>query len=242
MSVYKALNTWLLLKLVSRRSYSKMWKDRGESREHEVTEAGRDVCIDDVFRAAAALREERRREKATGRMKERCVRNWTRTRVDHRELIPTSVCVTLLAHGSYLTALCLRPRDHDSCIIYLKAWWKIVLTSRARPGKAFVRHALGCCYCRCRLHRKWLPSPRYVRGCVGLVRVAVRLRPLLGPYPVLMALPVRSLGTYQRRRLAWYERATYKRMIQSQSALYSVRWRSRYINQKLNDYKRKKFS
>lgn len=175
MSVYKALNTWLLLKLVSRRSYSKMWKDRGESREHEVTEAGRDVCIDDVFRAAAALREERGREKATGRMKERCVRNWTRTRVDHRELIPTSVCVTLLAHGSYLTALCLRPRGHDSCIIYLKARWKIVLTSRARPGKAFVRHALGCCYCRCRLHRKWLPSPRYVRGCAGLVRVAVRL-------------------------------------------------------------------
>lgn len=90
------------------------------------------------------------------------------------------------SHGSYLTALCLRSRGHDSCIIYLKARWKIVLTSRARPGKAFVRHALDCCYCRCCLHRnyrKWLPSPRYV--CEGALDWSELqsdwLRPLLEP-------------------------------------------------------------
>lgn len=115
---------------------------------------------------------------------------------------------------------CLRSRDHDSCIIYLKARWKIVLTSKARPGKAFVRHALGCCYCRCCLHRnyrKWLPSPRYV--CEGALDWSELqsdwLRPLLEPFPVLMALPdrcLRDLQSTKSRIFIWYESQRFKNM------------------------------
>lgn len=39
---------------------------KGESREHEVTEAGRDFCID-VFRAAAALREKSGKKEQNGK-------------------------------------------------------------------------------------------------------------------------------------------------------------------------------
>lgn len=44
---------------------------------------------------------------------------------------------------------------------------------KGQAGKGVCPPRTRCCYCRCRLHRKWLPSPRYVRGCVGLVRVAI---------------------------------------------------------------------
>lgn len=111
------------------------------------------------------------------------------------------VCLTLLMRSSHLTVLCLRPHGHDSCIIYLKALKNSFdLKSQIGKGVCPPRSTRLLLLCRCCLHRKWLPSPRYVRGCAGLVRVAVRLAKVaVRTVPGVNGI-ARSLGTYEQRR------------------------------------------
>lgn len=174
------------------------------AREREVTEAGRDVCIDDVFRAAAALRKEKGRKsngKNEGMMCEKLDKDTggppsadsepacalPRSRTAHAWLVFNGI---MLAPA--------RSRFTHNLSETVKNSFD--LKGQARKGvcpprtQAAVTAAAVCIESGC---------PRRVT-CEGALDWSELqsdwLKPLLELFPVLMALPVRSLGTYERRR------------------------------------------